>query len=88
MAKVMISIPDQLLSEADRLAKRQHRSRSELFREALRTMLDRQDAARPSWSDTMGMVREATAGQWKGRWDSTAVIREDRDKGHGRRPRR
>lgn len=39
MAKVMISLPDDLLAAADRLASRQHRSRSELIREALRGVL-------------------------------------------------
>ncbi len=36
---INISIPDQLLSEADQLAKMEYRTRSELFREALRSYL-------------------------------------------------
>jgi len=33
---INISIPDSLLSDADKLAKTEYRTRSELFREALR----------------------------------------------------
>ena len=88
MAKVMISLPDALLRDADRLAKRQQRSRSELFREALRLVLEGESKPRPAWSETAGMVREHVEGHWVGRWDSTAVIREDRDAEYGRRPRR
>ncbi len=34
MARLTISIPNELLTKLDRLAKREHRSRSELLREA------------------------------------------------------
>ena len=36
MAKVMITIPDDFLKEIDAVAKAEHRTRSELFREAVR----------------------------------------------------
>ena len=36
MAKVMITIPDEFLKEIDAVAKAEHRTRSELFREAVR----------------------------------------------------
>jgi Arc/MetJ-type ribon-helix-helix transcriptional regulator len=88
MAKVLISLPDALLHDADRLAKRQRSSRSELFREALRLVLEREGEERPSWSETLGVVRERMEGHWVGRWDSTQVIRDDRDADYGRRPRR
>jgi predicted transcriptional regulator len=88
MAKVLISLPDALLRETDHLAKRQHRSRSELFRDALRLVLEREGQARPSWNETLGAVREQVAGHWVGRWDSTRVIRGDRDAEYGRRARR
>lgn len=39
MAKVIISLPDQFLKEVDKIAKRELRSRSELFREAIRVYL-------------------------------------------------
>jgi predicted transcriptional regulator len=87
MAKVLISLPDALLRNADRLAKAQHRSRSELFRDALRLVLDREDGTWTSWAETSGLVRERVAGHWKDNWDSTTVIRDDRDGDHGRRSR-
>ena len=34
--KVMVSFPDEFLKEVDRIAQEEHRSRSELVREALR----------------------------------------------------
>lgn len=36
---INISIPDRLLSEADKVAKTEYRNRSELFREALRSYI-------------------------------------------------
>jgi len=36
---INISIPDRLLSDADNLAQKEYRSRSELFREALRSYI-------------------------------------------------
>lgn len=39
MPRVIVSIPDELLLKLDRLAKREHRSRSELLREAARLYL-------------------------------------------------
>lgn len=39
MPRVIVSIPDELLVKLDRLAKREHRSRSELLREAARRYL-------------------------------------------------
>ena len=34
--KVMVSFPDEFLAEVDRVAREEHRSRSELLREAVR----------------------------------------------------
>jgi metal-responsive CopG/Arc/MetJ family transcriptional regulator len=39
--KVHVSIPDEILQKADRLARRTKRSRSALFTDALREYLDR-----------------------------------------------
>jgi predicted nucleotidyltransferase len=48
-AKVMVSFPEEFLSEVDRVAQEEHRSRSELVREALRLYIGtRGDADRPS----------------------------------------
>lgn len=47
-AKIMLSLPESFLAEVDRLAKEEHRSRSELVREALRFSVQaRQGAGRP-----------------------------------------
>ena len=37
--KIMVSIPDEMLSELDQAAKEDHRSRSEFIREAVRLFL-------------------------------------------------
>ena len=39
MAKVMISLPEGFLSEVDKAAESEHRTRSDLIREALREYL-------------------------------------------------
>jgi Arc/MetJ-type ribon-helix-helix transcriptional regulator len=51
MARFMISMPDELLKMLDRLAKQEHRSRSELLREAARRYLSQPEgptASRPT----------------------------------------
>jgi metal-responsive CopG/Arc/MetJ family transcriptional regulator len=46
--KVIVSFPDELLAQVDRIAKEEHRSRSELLREAVRLyMTVRHSADRP-----------------------------------------
>ena len=45
--RVMLTIPEDFLGQVDRVARREHRSRSELMREALRIYL-RADEARRS----------------------------------------
>lgn len=87
MAKIMISLPDALLKDADRMAKRQRRTRSELFREALRMMIEGGHPEKRAWGDVAKAVHERLQGHWTGRWDSTSVIREERDAERGR-PRR
>ena len=42
--KVAISLPDELFSGADRLARRLRKTRSELYRDALREYIERHDA--------------------------------------------
>lgn len=39
MARVLISLPDDFLADVDAVAAREHRSRSELIREALRAYM-------------------------------------------------
>jgi len=41
MARVLISMPEQFLSQIDNVAQGENRTRSELIREALRTYINR-----------------------------------------------
>lgn len=43
MAKVLISMREDFLEDIDEFAELEHRSRSELIREALRTYMNRRD---------------------------------------------
>jgi len=46
--KVMVSFPEEFLAEVDRIADEEHRSRSELLREAMRLYMEvRGDRRRP-----------------------------------------
>lgn len=45
--KVMVSFPDDFLLEVDRIAREEHRSRSELVREALRLYIGLRQEQRP-----------------------------------------
>ena len=59
--KVMVSFPDEFLQEVDRIAQEEHRSRSELVREALRLYIGlRQDQGQLGASP---LVRKAVAMQ-------------------------
>lgn len=82
--KVMISFPDEFLAQVDRVAQEEHRSRSELVREALRFYIGlRQDRGQPSANP---FVRQAVMVQDKlshissgtGQ-DSTADVRKWRE---------
>lgn len=87
MAKVMVSFPDDFLRKVDRQAKTQNRTRSELIREALREVLGGRDGEPLRWSravERLGWLE----GAWVDRWDSTDVIRRDRDRRHDRQDRR
>jgi Arc/MetJ-type ribon-helix-helix transcriptional regulator len=81
MAKVMISLPDEFLLEIDDVAKAEHRTRSELIREALRHYTERERSLRKPSENPV--VRDAAARlrsvRWKGRFDSTKIIRKMRD---------
>ena len=57
-AKVLVTLPEPFLAEVDRVAEEEHRSRSELVREALRQYLATQRSSRPG--DRPG-VRRAMA---------------------------
>jgi len=46
-SKVMVSFPDDFLVEVDRLAREEHRSRSELVREAIRHYIEMRQHRQP-----------------------------------------
>jgi metal-responsive CopG/Arc/MetJ family transcriptional regulator len=60
-SKVMISFPDEFLAEVDRIAQEEHRTRSELVREAIRLYIEtRGHRRRPG---DMPQVQKAVATQ-------------------------
>lgn len=87
MAKINVSLPDQLLDDIDALAAELHRSRSGLVAEASAryvTELQAEKAARER-SDRIGeairQIREIAKDVPPGE-DGTVLIRRDRDSGH------
>jgi metal-responsive CopG/Arc/MetJ family transcriptional regulator len=59
--KVMVSFPDEFLAEVDRIAREEHRSRSELLREAVRLYIEMRRGERRPGDDSR--VRSAVATQ-------------------------
>lgn len=81
MAKVMISLPEGFLSEVDKAAKSEHRTRSDFIREALREYLrvgkrSKKPIEDPRVREAFETLRSLT---WKEKFDSTEVIRRLRD---------
>lgn len=82
--KVMVSFPAEFLDEVDRIAREEHRSRSELVREALRFYIGlRQEQRRPGENPfvrqaVMTQDRLSRAAPGTGQ-DSTADIRRWRE---------
>jgi Arc/MetJ-type ribon-helix-helix transcriptional regulator len=87
MAKVMISLSQEFLKKVDRVAKAQGRSRSELIREALRTLLSEGHGNRRSWTEALAPLEELEH-QWVGRWNSTDIVRYYRETRYPREDRR
>jgi Arc/MetJ-type ribon-helix-helix transcriptional regulator len=80
MAKIMISLPEDFLKRIDRRAKSQHRSRSELIRESLRTFMEGRDSYRSSWQKALAPLRDLEQ-HWVGQWEFTDIVRYVRDAG-------
>jgi metal-responsive CopG/Arc/MetJ family transcriptional regulator len=78
MAKVMISLPDDLLDRIDREAARRHSSRSALLQEAARHELGWPDPA--ALDAAVARAREAMAGAKA--FESAALVRAERDARH------
>ena len=87
MAKIMISLPQEFLKKVDRAAKAQGRSRSELIREALRTVLSHTPGHRPSWKEALAPLKDLEQ-QWAGQWNSTDIVRYCRETRCDREDRR
>lgn len=78
MAKVMISLPDDLLDSIDREAERRHSTRSALLQEAARRELGWPDAA--ALDAAIARARQVLAGA--GAFESAALVRAERDARH------
>ena len=62
MTRVMITVPDEFLAEIDSAASVQHRSRSELFREAMRQYLKGIPAqSTSSAQEAVGLIEDLRA---------------------------
>ena len=59
--KVMVSFPDEFLAQVDSIAREEHRSRSELLREAMRRYMSTRQAERRPGDDPV--VQRAVAMQ-------------------------
>ena len=70
-AKIMISVPEEMLSELDHKAREDHRSRSEFIREAVRHFLELKKA--PDVPGRNQRIREAVSVQ-------DALAKEDSSK--------
>ncbi len=85
MAKVMITMPDDFLKKLDKVAIAEHRTRSELIREAVRAYVTaRGTGKRPSLLDKPSVraaveLQDRTARELRGvKFDSVAFIRKMR----------
>jgi metal-responsive CopG/Arc/MetJ family transcriptional regulator len=83
-AKIMISIPEEMLSELDQTAKEDHRSRSEFIREAVRHFLQvRKSLSTPGHDARVQKaiaVQDGLAAKDVAKdWDSTYEIRKWRE---------
>ena len=85
--KVLFSLPEELLGEIDAVAAEEHRSRSELIREAARRYIAERSGGRRPIDDPA--VREAVrsmdhiAEKIHGSWNSARVVRDMRNGRHG-----
>lgn len=84
MAKILVSLPKEFVSEMDQAARLEHLSRSGFVREAVRHYLHRSEIREvPRRLDPV--IRRAVALQEeigrraKGKWDSTKDLRRWRD---------
>lgn len=76
VAKVMVSLPDELLERVDAEVRKRATSRSALLALAARRELERRDP------DAMAAALERSRGRFRatGAFESAAVVRADRDR--------
>lgn len=88
MAKVNVSLPDELLHDLDALAEELAKSRSGLVQEATARYVAqvREEREARARSERIGqaIARMREIAEVVGEFDATAVIRADRDSDHGR----
>lgn len=86
MAKVMISLPDEFLKAVDAASRAEHRTRSELIREAVRAYFRKgQPYKRPIDNHAIRQACESIrATKWRGKFDSTQLIRRMRETRYAR----
>jgi len=78
MAKVMISLPDDLLARIDHEARQQHSNRSAFLREAARQALGWPDPAKLDGAVARARAAVAQAGSF----ESAEIVRAQRDARH------
>ena len=84
--KILFSLPEELLGEIDAVAAEEHRSRSELIREAARRYIAERPGSRRPIDDpgvreavrSMDLIAEKT----RGKRDAAQVVRDMRDSRH------
>lgn len=86
MAKVMISLPDEFLKAVDAVSRAEHRTRSELIREAVRAYFQKgQSYTRPIDNPVIRKAFESIrATKWRGKFDSAQLIRRMRETRYAR----
>lgn len=92
MAKINVSIPDELLRQVDELATELHESRSGFVAEAtaryVASVTEERDEAERRARIGRAIERAKAFVQHGGEWDATAFIRADRDRdGSAEEPR-
>ena len=89
-SKVMVSFPEEFLAQVDQVAREEHRSRSELLREAMRLYMERRQnqntACRrddPNIQRALATMEEIARQSPGTGEDSTGAIRRWRDSRYG-----
>jgi Arc/MetJ-type ribon-helix-helix transcriptional regulator len=82
MARFMVSMPDEMVKKLDRRAQQEHRSRSELLREAARRHLA---AAAPDEAEQSSTPRVNDKPKAQKKWSKEALERHLLENGLGRR---